>query len=128
MAAWRARRAARRSAPTLVVGAGSQVRLEAGPLGTYVAAAGSGDCDPRATFGTDLIRDSYGPRAFATLVRYRGSVLAELFRSLAALKLLQAEARQPSAPGRRGRRLPLAMTQRTRESPAEQGVGMPDPG
>jgi hypothetical protein len=32
----------------------------------------------------------------ATLVRYRGSVLAEMFRSLAALKLPQAEARGPS--------------------------------
>jgi hypothetical protein len=32
-------------------------------------------------------------RALDTPVRYRGSVLAELFRALAALELLQAEAR-----------------------------------
>jgi hypothetical protein len=128
MAAWRARRAARRSGPTLVVGSGSQARLEAGLLGTYLAAAGPADPDPRATFGTGLIRDTHGPRALATLVRYRGSVLAELFRSLTALKLLQAEARELAGPGRGGRRLPLAITQRTRESPAEQGVGPQDPG
>ncbi len=77
MASWRARRAD---------------KLEAGLLGTYLAAPGRADPDPRATFGTGLIRDNYGPRAFATLVRYRGSVLAELFRSLAALKMLQAGA------------------------------------
>ena len=44
--------------------------------------------------GTGLIRDGNGPRALETLVRYRGSVLAELFRALAALKLLQAESRE----------------------------------
>jgi hypothetical protein len=36
------------------------------------------------------MRDGNGPRAPETLLRYRGSVLAELFRSLATLKLLQA--------------------------------------
>jgi hypothetical protein len=33
-----------------------------------------------------LIRDCNGPRPLETLVRYRGTVLAELFRALAALK------------------------------------------
>ena len=74
MAAWRARRAD---------------KLEAGLLGTYLADAGPAESDPRATLGIGLIRDNYGPRAFATLVRYRGSVLAEWFRSLAALERLQ---------------------------------------
>ena len=83
MAAWRARRAD---------------KLEAGLLGSYLAAAGPADPDPRVTLGTGLVQDNYGPRALATLLRYRGSVLAELFRSLAALKRLQAEARQPSGP------------------------------
>jgi hypothetical protein len=81
IAAWRARRAD---------------QLEAGVLGGYLEAAGAADPDPRAALATGLARDNYGPRALATLVRYRGSVLAELFRSLAALKLLQA-----GAPGRR---------------------------
>ena len=139
MAAWRARRAARRSAPTLVVGAGSQARLEAGLLGTYLAGPGAADPNARAALGTGLIRDNYGPRALATLLRYRGSVLAEFAplrtdlggrcsepgaRSLAALKRLQAEARQPSEPGRAGRALPPAVTERTRESAPEQRLGL----
>jgi hypothetical protein len=85
IAAWRARRAD---------------KLEAAVLGSYLGPAGANDPDPRATLGIGLIRDNHGPRALATLVRYRGSVLAEWFRSLAALKLLQAEARGPSGPGR----------------------------
>jgi hypothetical protein len=40
------------------------------------------------------MRDGNGPRALDTLVRYRGSVLAELFRAFAALRLLQADARE----------------------------------
>jgi hypothetical protein len=43
------------------------------------------------------MRDNYGPRALETLVRYGGTVLAELFRALGALKALQAELRAPSA-------------------------------
>ena len=35
-------------------------------------------------------RDGHGPRALQTLIRYRGSVLAELFRALAALETLPA--------------------------------------
>jgi hypothetical protein len=61
-------------------------------LGGYRDAGATAGPDPRTSFGTGLIRDNYGPRALATLVHYRGSVLAEWFRSLAALKLLQAEA------------------------------------
>ena len=40
-----------------------------------------------------LIRDGNGTRSFDTLMRYRGSALAELFRCLRTLKALQAEAR-----------------------------------
>jgi hypothetical protein len=39
-----------------------------------------------------VIRDAHGPRAIDTLLRYRGSAHGELFRALAALKALQAEA------------------------------------
>jgi hypothetical protein len=39
-----------------------------------------------------VIRDRNGARALDTLLRYRGSVQTELFRALAALKALQAEA------------------------------------
>jgi hypothetical protein len=41
--------------------------------------------------GLALIRDGNGPRAFETLLRYRGALLAELLRSLKALNALQAE-------------------------------------
>jgi hypothetical protein len=76
IAAWRARRAD---------------KLEAGVLATYFDAAS--DFSGRRgleSLGTELIRDNHGPRAFQTVVRYRGSVLAELFRALAALRMLQA--------------------------------------
>ena len=46
-------------------------------------------------FGLLIIRDCNGGRALDTLLRYRGSVQAELFRALATLKALQAEAAQP---------------------------------
>jgi len=42
--------------------------------------------------GLAVIRDANGPRAIDTLLRYRGSAHGELFRALAALKALQAEA------------------------------------
>jgi hypothetical protein len=47
--------------------------------------------------GVALIRDGNGPRAFVTLLRYRGALLAELLRSLRALKDLQAEAAKAPA-------------------------------
>jgi hypothetical protein len=53
-----------------------------------------------------------GVRTLDTLVRYRGSALAELFRSLAALKALQAERSMPA--------LPDAKAQQTREIIAKQ--------
>ncbi len=49
-------------------------------------------CAPAPDFGLLVIRDRNGARALDTLLRYRGSVQAELFRALAALKALQAEA------------------------------------
>ena len=42
--------------------------------------------------GLAVVRDANGPRAIDVLLRYRGSAHAELFRALAALKALQAEA------------------------------------
>jgi hypothetical protein len=42
--------------------------------------------------GLALVRDGNGPRSFDTLLRYRGSSMAELWRALRALKALQAEA------------------------------------
>jgi hypothetical protein len=41
--------------------------------------------------GVALIRDGNGARAFDTLLRYRGTTLAELWRALRLLKALQAE-------------------------------------
>ena len=75
--AWRARRAD---------------RLEAALLGRYLGAAEHAGAAQEA-LGLELIRDGHGPRALETLVRYRGSVLAELFRALAALETLRAQAR-----------------------------------
>ena len=43
------------------------------------------------SFGLALIRDGNGARAFDTLLRYRGTALAELWRALRLLKALQAE-------------------------------------
>jgi hypothetical protein len=44
-----------------------------------------------ADLGLALIRDGNGTRSFDTLLRYRGTALAELMRSLRTLKALQAE-------------------------------------
>jgi hypothetical protein len=43
------------------------------------------------SMGLALIRDSNGARSFDTLLRYRGTALAELWRALRTLKALQAE-------------------------------------
>ncbi len=45
-----------------------------------------------------LIRDGNGTRAFDTLLRYRGSALAELFRALRLLQALQGQARANVVP------------------------------
>jgi hypothetical protein len=46
-----------------------------------------------ADLGLAVIRDGNGARVLPTLLRYRGAAMAELMRSLRALKALQAEAR-----------------------------------
>jgi hypothetical protein len=74
-AAWRARRAD---------------RVEAALLERHLG-EGRGRHQRQAALGAGLIRDGYGPRTLETLVRYRGSALAELFRALGALRMLQAE-------------------------------------
>jgi hypothetical protein len=114
--AWRARRAD---------------RLEAALLGRYLGAAALQAGDPQEALGIGLVRDGNGPRALETLVRYRGSVLAELFRTLAALKLLQADAREvperdapDAAPAILPR--PRATTKRTRGVPANQPLSLQD--
>ena len=79
-AAWRARRAD---------------RLEAGLLGRELPDVLPADQRARQeALGRGLVRDCHGPRALMTLVRYRGSVLAELFRSLAALTALRKQVRR----------------------------------
>jgi hypothetical protein len=80
-------------------------RIEAGLFEHYLR----GD----RNLGLALIRDGNGPRAFDTLLRYRGGTLAELWRALRTLKALQAErhaqevreatrTRRPDEPERRG--------------------------
>jgi hypothetical protein len=44
-----------------------------------------------ANAGLALIRDGNGTRSFETLLRYRGSAMAEFWRALRTLKALQAE-------------------------------------
>jgi hypothetical protein len=61
--------------------------------------------------GLLVIRDRNGARALDTLLRYRGSVQTELFRALAALKALQAEA--VAAPAAAGLPPPADSTKRT---------------
>jgi len=51
--------------------------------------------DRDRNLGLAMIRDGNGTRAFDTLLRYRGSALAELWRALRLLKALQAEAASP---------------------------------
>ncbi|HEX5078001.1 MAG TPA: hypothetical protein VFV80_02545 [Geminicoccaceae bacterium] len=79
VAAWRARRAD---------------RFEAAVLGRHLENAELLRRSPQAMLGLGLMSES-GTRAMDTLLRYRGSALAELFRSLAALKMLQAESTMP---------------------------------
>jgi hypothetical protein len=111
-ASWRARRAD---------------RLEGALLGHFLADAGHG-ADPggaaaQAALAFGLVRDGNGPRAFETLIRYRGSATAELFRSLGALRLLQADAQagdgalneaRPALPS------PTRKTKRTQETKQKQ--------
>jgi len=84
-AAWRARRAD---------------RMESEVLARHLDAEGGGGVD----LGTALVRDGYGPRVIDTLLRYRGSVHAELFRALGALRVLQGEAAEEDAPAPAGGR------------------------
>jgi hypothetical protein len=51
-----------------------------------------GERSGSSRLGLALVRDGNGPRSFDTLLRYRGSAMAELWRALRALKALQAEA------------------------------------
>jgi hypothetical protein len=69
--------------------------------------------------GLALVRDGNGSRSFDTLLRYRGSAMAELWRALRALKALQAEA--PDEREARGRARPAGAatgraTDRTRSA------------
>jgi hypothetical protein len=58
-------------------------RIEAGLFGHHLRG--------ERNLGLALIRDGNGPRAFDTLLRYRGTTLAELWRALRLFKALQAE-------------------------------------
>jgi hypothetical protein len=51
---------------------------------------------PGGNLGLCVIRDGNGTRSFETLLRYRASALAELWRALRTLKALQAEQSTPA--------------------------------
>ena len=85
--------------------------------------------------GLALIRDGNGARAFDTLLRYRGSALAELWRALRLLKALQAEPapEQPIEPEARenpGETAPAVRRGGGRRCShgARRGSGRPDAG
>jgi hypothetical protein len=66
--------------------------------------------------GRALVRDGRAAGVFATLVRYRGGAQAEFFRTLKALRALQAEAAGAAATGPR-LRAPAARVARSDASP-----------
>jgi hypothetical protein len=108
-ASWRARRAD---------------RLEAALLGRYLADVWRSDRgDPQVALGFGLTRDGNGPRALQTLVRYRGAVLAELFRSLAALEARQAQAQRVRGAGPAMLELTGAKTKRIPKKALKQRHG-----
>jgi hypothetical protein len=76
--------------------------------------------------GLALVRDGNGSRSFDTLLRYRGSAMAELWRALRALKALQAEAPDEACASREDAPAPPAPPQdappiepEARENPGE---------
>jgi hypothetical protein len=83
--------------------------------------------------GIALIFDGNGPRAFDTLLRYRGSTLAELWRALRTIKALQAEraARREPAVASELRALPepreLPIEPESRRNPREIAPAAPVP-
>ena len=108
VAAWRGRRAD---------------RLEAALLGRLLRVA-RGEGGTRDALGLQIIRDCNSARALETLLRYRGSVFAELFRSLETLKGLQTKPKVPHSPAASPDALAalptVSETKRTREEAAEQ--------
>jgi hypothetical protein len=110
-AAWRARRGD---------------RLEAALLGCHLGPDAPKAGDAQAALGLGLMRDGNGPRALETLVRYRGSVLAELFRALGALRLLQAQAPElPRALPQRDTVAPAAAPRHDQTNPRSRGETIP---
>jgi hypothetical protein len=70
-----------------------------------------------------LIRDGNGTRSFETLMRYRGSALAEFYRALRTLKELQGEAEgeRPAAPEQPNEPKPRANPEKIASVPTERG-------
>jgi hypothetical protein len=69
------------------------------------------------------MRDGNSPRALDILVRYRGAVPAELFRSLAALEERQAQDQNLASAGPAPHNLPCARTKRIRKGKIKQYFG-----
>jgi hypothetical protein len=80
--------------------------------------------DRDGNLGLALIRDGHGSRAFDTLLRYRGTALAELWRALRLLKALQAEA---ASRAHEVRGVPASAPPACRENPNEPEASR-DPG
>ena len=75
--------------------------------------------------GLALIRDGHGPRAFDTLLRYRGAVQAEFWRARRALSALKAEAPVAIEPAAAAALPPRA--QRSRPAEPARFAGCPSP-
>jgi hypothetical protein len=95
-------------------------RIE-GDLFTWNQLGGAG-----RNLGLALIRDCNGARAFDTLLRYRGTALAELWRALRTLKALHAEraaqqAEQAAQQGREAARMQRPDEPERRSNPDDSG-------
>jgi hypothetical protein len=75
--------------------------------------------DRDANLGLAMIHDGNGAKAFETLLRYRGTALAELWRALRLLKALQAEPAQQQVAGRVVPPAPQTRAGPARELPSE---------
>ena len=100
-------------------------RMEAALLDRYLSNVWPNDGgDLQIALAYGLMRDGNGPRALDIVARYRGSVLAELFRSLAALEARQAGAQSGSGAARARLSLTGAKTKRIRETTPRQRLGI----
>ncbi|MEM7024433.1 MAG: hypothetical protein AAF637_17915 [Pseudomonadota bacterium] len=82
--------------------------------------------DGSGSLGLSLIRDANRAGAFETLIRYRGSTLAEFWRSLRTLKALQAEPTMKQVAPQADGAAPKAPAPQPNEPESREHPGHPD--